>query len=526
MVSNFWITISQYFVGIIIFLALLFALMDSSRKYDKYREWPYFVLAIGYFFLVIWALLRATIISTDLLASILSYLQLAGFAFLTIGYLAEQHHEQKHAANPLADLPDFSHPVPETDETVTPVKTVPDTMSDTEIDTTTEEKQHEPTATVIAMPKSKPAPAPAKSKSTRSVPDWVKMLSSDEEIEPADTPDEDEAQNSLTDVKKVKAEPKTEQSLETSLSDAINNKSETEQPDSSTLSSESTAESTEEMKSTPDTGKKIKKSTSKKQIDNGPVDLSYLAARKSKKAAVVPSTKSQSAKIIEKPTDKPLKSQAKREKMMDELFPVAQDTTVDEPIITPDQALSDSTTVLPGEHREMPTEMPPKSSKKALGVLALNASLLNTHYIVDHWQQTLPLLLLLILIFQTTRFSRTRGNSLLALGFLLIFASSVINGSSYVILAIEAIGYVAIGIASWIRIKGKITHHFLTVISGIYCIILALTALLAQIVVADDMGLQLLLLLCTGTLIALLPIIHSLTYNHPAQTAPTEGQHD
>jgi hypothetical protein len=76
------------------------------------------------------------------------------------------------------------------------------------------------------------------------------------------------------------------------------------------------------------------------------------------------------------------------------------------------------------------------------------------------------------------------------------------------------------------KIKGKITHHFLTVVSIIYFIILVLTIVLAKFIVKDVTSLQLLYLLATGTLIAMLPITHSLTYSHPAHTKPNEGPHE
>jgi hypothetical protein len=511
-----WIAISQYFVGIIIFLALLFALMDASRKYDKYREWPYFVIATGYFSLVVWALLRATILNQEIIDPALVGLQITGLFLLVIGYLSEHHQDHKKS---LSEIPDFAHPVPETTETVpapllleattTPVVPVisppiteekwdikpkptpkitpkPEKTKAVKVELPPKEKPIEKTSGEKAEKPAKPAKKKSKEK---EIPSWVALLAEDIDI-PEASENEPEV---LTDKKDEKLE-------QTSTESPI-----------ITSNPETPAESISPIVKTPT----VKRS---KKLD-GPVDLSYLAKRKKTKKVTVSADS--------KPAQP--EKQEQREKMLDELFPVEKDTATDEPIIDPTSAVPQSTSMLPGEHREDEANATAPSAPKtppALNAVAFSMSSLNIDWIIANWQHTVPLVLLAILVLQTARFHKTRGNILLALGFFAILLSTVSPISQYCALALEAAGYISIGIASWMRIKGKITHHFLSVMTGIYCVILALTAVLAQAIVKDTTSLQLLLLLCTGTLITLLPIVHSVTYSHPAQTTNPEGMNE
>lgn len=94
---------------------------------------------------------------------------------------------------------------------------------------------------------------------------------------------------------------------------------------------------------------------------------------------------------------------------------------------------------------------------------------------------------------------------------------------SLVIQTIDLIGFSLIGLASWIKIKGKVTHHFIKIVCIIYLLLLILTVGLAMVMVHDQTSLQLLVVLITGLLITILPVIHSLTYSHPHQPATEAG---
>lgn len=397
--------------------------MDSSRKYDKFRELPYLILAIGYFLLVIWSLLRATFITSDLLAATLSYLQLAGFVAITIGYLTEQYHES-------------------------------------------------PSDQAITKSVEQPAPTPSsQSTQAKELPKWVAMLSNDDEPTALSA---STVANPITTATNAPAESPT-----------------------------ATQNATESLTVEPVTVSQ-KPAKMKAISHEKPIDLSYLAKRTKAK--------------IEPKTMEPTES---REEILDELFPVTP-----KPAVTPKTAKVRSKTLATQKKAAAAPTKTKKPAKKAHGVIALSFATLDSNYLLTHWVESLPLLLLFIIVLQTARHPKHHGNLLLAIGFTILLIIRLFADNSLLLLGLEALGYGCIGLASWIRIKGKVTHHFLTVMSFIYLIVLALITALATVIVTDQTSLQLLLLLCTGTLIALLPIVHSLTYSHPAQTVYTEEPHD
>lgn len=487
MLSEFWTNISQYFVGIIIVLALLFALMETSRKYDKYREWPYLVLAIGYFALLVWSLLRATIINADVIRPILTACQLAGFLLLSIGYISEGQHE---TARQSADEPVLE-----------------------------------------------PQPEPTKPTKKSNLP-WVNLLSANTEL---DDPAAEEKEIIEEDESATLAPKPEEKSVESADPATAKGPAFSKGMEKQVTTSASTAPTpTPAVTASVDTPAEpetpippTKKKTKKEAAANEPVDLSYLMSRK-KKAAMTAKTEVTSTPVPA-PTETKESKAATRDQMIDELFPVAKTEDKADPLVDPN-AEKQATTTLPGEHRDTADEKPQKPTTNTSAPAAIALASFSTDRLIAHWPEITALVLLLIILIELVRNIKTRGHALLLSGFFLIFASQLIrfllvsNGPGaylpYLELALETLGFVLVGIASWLKIKGKITHHFLTVISVIYIIILILTIVLAKFIVKDTVSLQLLYLLATGTLIAMLPITHSLTYNHPAHTKPNEGPHE
>jgi hypothetical protein len=133
------------------------------------------------------------------------------------------------------------------------------------------------------------------------------------------------------------------------------------------------------------------------------------------------------------------------------------------------------------------------------------------------------------------------GNGWLLIGFVLFFAyfvasiflSPQLNGpsltansagyNSLLVRILELVAASCIGAASWQKIKGKVTHHFLKIVSLIYLVLLILTIGLAFLIVTDQTSLQLVLLLMSGVLITILPVIHAFTYSHPHQQSSDES---
>ncbi len=49
MTVELWYQLVHYFLGVVSVLALLFALVETSRQYDRHKEKSYLLLAIGFF---------------------------------------------------------------------------------------------------------------------------------------------------------------------------------------------------------------------------------------------------------------------------------------------------------------------------------------------------------------------------------------------------------------------------------------------------------------------------------------------
>ncbi len=236
-----------------------------------------------------------------------------------------------------------------------------------------------------------------------------------------------------------------------------------------------------------------------KKLDrDGDVDLSYLSSRRKKVETRVAQPK-QLAELPSVPTvadpgpSKP--TPAKREKMMNELFPLST------------QPKNESDDLLPGERL-----------KKVTAIFALPFGSLSS---VAIWPEIASFVLALILVVILIPQRKHRGMVWILTGFILLALSSL--GSLLFMshplgpVMIEAVACGCIGFGSWIKIRGKVTHHFIKIVSLLYLLLLLLAVGLASVIVHDLTTLQLLLILMTGVLITILPIIHALTYSHPHQ---------
>lgn len=480
-------------------LALLFALVESSRKYDKYREWPYLVIAIGYFLLLIWSLFRAMMLQVDIIQIIMVISKVAGLLALSVGYITQRHHEDTTQAND-------KEPV------------------------LTKAKESEP------VKKS-------------NVP-WVTLLSAQDlhlpEQQP-DTKDLDEALSGKSDKTSVDAETdgaqnETTVNTDTEAADQTNVQKTDDKTTEKAPETEQAAISPSSTTDSSTTAPEKPKKTKKVKFD-GPVDLSYLAQRKPKKKS------SDTTKDLGTATDTsadPIQQES-REQIMDELFPVQSQEPKSEPLADKkESAAASSSTVLPGEHRDTSKDKKAAPSKTKPNMLAAGviSTGISVETLLPYWPHIAAIILMVVIITELSRNIKSRGTAIQVLGFTILTGQAVwqllwlgpitesigafnfSNPLPLISLTIEAIGFILIGVASWMKIKGKITQHFLTVISIIYLVFLILTVGLAKIIVKDAISLQLLILLTTGTLIALLPIVHSLSFSHPAHTKPHEGPHE
>lgn len=472
MTAEFWVSISQYLVGIIMVLALLFALMESSRKYDKYRQWPYLILAFGYFFLLLWSLIRAMLLSTDSFTSLLNGLQLASLFLLAIGYTFQEK-EIGTETTPL-------EPAPLPEEVLTEKETTP---------ASTEKSQ---------------------SKADKEKPTWAALLAADQEEAPLE---EEPTSPSLKTLETIDVSENSAPAVDRV---SVKTPEQTEQP--------AEPEVITPAPETPKKEKKKKVSNESTSVQDAEIDLSYLKSR-TKKTKNVKETPAQ-------PSD-PLEN-ANRDDLMNDLFPIEEEAA---PLAGEESKLHTTATQLPGEHRETG---PSKSTKKKstdpgknLAGLAFLGS--QGDQLIQHWPQVLVAVFLVYILIQLIRHWRSKATPIIFFGFtlyLLVAAHDILSGlnilqlNNSIVLAVEALASICIGVASWIRIKGRVTHHFLAVVSVIYLVVLALTIGLASFIVKDVTSLQLLLILSTGTLIALLPIIHSLSYGNSSQPKVSEKAHE
>lgn len=241
MTFDLWLAIGHYLFGVFVILALLVALMEASRKFDRFRDNSYLMLATGYFMLLIWAAVSAL----DLQVSVLHFMAISflwlGLIFLSFGYASHR----------------VAHP---TDE-----------------ETPTEKSKKEDEAT--------PAPKPKTKSNNKDKPAWVQLLSADSPP-PTDTEStEDEDGEDDTEV----AETVTAE--EANLDDAKGSAEElTVRPDnsveSSPVSSEASSEPDEDSSAKDAPVEKASKpeaplkKVSKKKLLAEPeaADLSYLSS--------------------------------------------------------------------------------------------------------------------------------------------------------------------------------------------------------------------------------------------------------
>lgn len=490
MSTELWLDIIRYFIGVLIIFTLLVSLMEASRKFDRFHDSTYLLLATGYFLLLVWALLQAMSLGNGLLRITAMISQLIGLICLAFGY----HYFAKTYA-----IDDDSSS--ESVSTQRPASIAP---AETAANSTP------PPASMTTLIKTQPIEnsqaGPAKKADNRA--DWVKLLAVDSTPPP------------------VLVSP-TEALVETieKLDDTTADKSIRPSPPI-----EKKAKPLAAAKPNAVNWRGAQPATSP-PADNT-VDLSYLSKRTRKVNQKVrrieglePSAANQAGNSTPPPTEKA------REEIMDELFPVSKKTTKPEAALLSNPATKEpaapnksakpikNDTALPGEEAAI-------SKKNA------SAGLVAAGFGLEDWFSAWPevaaaviyLVLLIILIPQR----HYRGHNLLISGFAIILLSAIASilfaspANAYLGLGIpslELIGFALIGAASWLKIKGKVTHHFLRIVSIIYLVLIILTIGLATVIVRDQISLQLLLLLMTGVLIMILPIIHAMTYYHPSQAA-------
>ncbi len=510
MSTELWFGIIRYFISIVIILALLVSLMEASRKYDRYRDSAHLSLSIGYCLLIIWGLIQAIGLTSSVLTLAGTIIQIIGFISLVIGYrlLKPLPHDFSEL-----DTPDSTHSMTPTESPISDGKPVQELN-----DSTRKEKD------TIA---------------SRTAPDWVTLLAATEvEQLPQSNQSETAEQSLLTESVKPIDQP---------MAEGLNQ---------STLPVQSASIT--------------KMSPKKTKVDPSiPVDLSYLAQRKRKSTATETVT---SAVSTQKPAPE------SRQDMLDDLFPLKHKKQKPEQQKPPKMAeqpqqkqpddqqgqremseINHDDAILPGEHHEH-MKSPVSVSKKPAKIAAANqgtpkvsdkkkispsrpkivpaaAGLVMNGFSGAHLLSVWPLLLLFCLLVYLVSLiwpqRQQKGQSILALGLIFLTLSLLVDllfGSlvfidldfsspgqwlSLVGFICQAIGYILIGIASWQKIRGKITHHFLTIVAGIYGVLILLTAGLAVVVAKDEASLRMLFILITGVLITLLPIIHAFTYNHP-----------
>lgn len=451
MATELWLGIAHYSLSVLIVFALLVALMEASRKYDRFRQPSYLWLATGYFLLVVWILLMAVSIVPSILESLAVIAQLLGFGSLTIGYYQRG---KTHEA--------------EEDLTVAPI---------------------------IAR---------GNTKSTG----WLSLLTTPPII--TSSVDEEKEQDEVPD--QLTTSDKSDGSDEDKL-DAV--ESEAEVP------------TTETVEPIPAQSSKVSKRKSKRMASSGEVDLSYLAnrQRKDKAPSVEPLVESYS-----KPAAEETARKETREEMMDDLFPLNQDAQSETKIAPNSPKNTAEEALLPSERpvaskevkKAMSKKRPPKPPKSVAPALLLAGSGLEAV-----WPDVVLIFFLALIILCLLPHRHQRGNGWLLTGFGLLLGLQLVLlsgalpldslGPAFAIGVAQVMAYGCLGIAGWYKIKGKVTHHFIKIVSLVYLTLLVLTIGLAFLIVRDTASLQLLLILMTGVIITILPIIHALTYNHPHQ---------
>lgn len=86
-----WLGIGHYLLGVLVIFALVVALMETSRKFDRFHDNSYLLLATGYFLLVVWALIRAMAIGPGILQLVAIICLILGLVCLVFGYYFLHH---------------------------------------------------------------------------------------------------------------------------------------------------------------------------------------------------------------------------------------------------------------------------------------------------------------------------------------------------------------------------------------------------------------------------------------------------
>lgn len=462
MTQELWFGIGHYLLSVLIIFCLLVALMEASRKYDRFREPAYLFQAIGYFLLSIWALLQAISLQPGILLAISVVSQILGLLFLAAGFYIYHHF----------------HPLAEDDDSAA---------------------------------KAKPGFVLKLSKKHQ---DLMALLSANS-VEPT-TALSDESEDSLS----------SKDALDTTEADKI------------TDISEAPAETDTVQTSVEDIPSEQLSAPSES------VDLSYLVSRRKLK-------KSKKEKAIKNSAPGTTES---RSELMDDLFPLNHPSTgvPDEPThlpgeISPDAADAASTTPMAKQKvkqtlanktaKPSKTSIKKSNSEPAPAILLLGG-LTNVDWLAlwPEFSIIFPLLIILVILIPQ---HHERGRGFLIGGFVTVLVATILSLfwapatlgpyltsdtvglSALALKVLSVVGYGLVAVAGWLKIKGKVTHHFLRIVSLVYIVLSALTVGLAIVMVKDQTTLQLLLILITGVLMTILPIIHSLTYSHPHQ--PTEG---
>lgn len=463
MSAELWLGLVHYLIGIVAVLGLLVVLMETSRKFDRHHDGPHLLLSVGYFLLLVWAILKAMSLSVGPLLNAAAVFQLLGWLMVAIGYY-RLHHEQ-------------------IDEEVEP----------SAVDS-----------------------SPVPSKDSRPLPAWIKLLA-DERETTATKPDNiatagEGATNSIEQTDPTDSvEPLVERAAASSVEE------------DHILPGAITDQSASEHKP------KVKRVA--KTISDGEVDLSYLAAKRKPKAVnpiqsigdsteEAPANSQAEGLNVDTSTIPP--SPEKRDELMDELFPMEKGEKVD------DKVKSKKTAKV----RKV------KPPVVLAGLLATSGDLSSWF---NYWPEVSTIILLIIIIILLLPSRRVRGNGWLIGALTLhllgqttqLFINPILDGVlsagvGWKVMLGEVIimlGAVLLGIAGWSKIKGKVTHHFIRIVAIVYAVMLMLTLGLTFVIVKDQTTLQLMIVMMTGVLITILPIIHSLTYSHPHQpVSDSSGQ--
>ncbi len=468
----------EYFAGIIIVLALLFVLMEASRKFDRLRQRPYLIVAFGAFLLIIGALMRALGLNAGTLQLPFSIIQVAGFFLLGIGYLS-LHHDRSEEED---------------------VPAIPEVTEANNTEDTADKKIEQDWVALLTASEKQPTEKASKAKPIDKG-----------SVKSVDGPSKPEA--------KVAVEPKQKEKEAASA-----------KLEASSSSGEKTSSSADTTPSTPLSSTKPEPSP-----ESSAIDLSYLATRKNKikstKTAASQKEKSVSLEAKPQPTGtkvdapspeaktKQPESKQTREEILDDLFPIEAKSN--------SKASEDESSLLPGEIREKPT----KKAKTAMNPAIALTGLLGNKELLALWPQATVVLIIFFIIIELLPYRKIRGNGVLLIGFTVLFASFIFQAytsqaptplSTVGGLVAEVIGFACLGASSWLKIKGKITHHFLAIVSVFFIILLTVAMGVATVFGSDTTNLSLVLNATTGLLIVALPILHAIAYSHQTAIATKE----